>query len=105
MNQDWKDVSTHMNKAMREVDNAFRSAERCMDSIQTEMVVDTGEHNLYRITATTRSARWRLFKVFWRVAWAILLKGRSNLKVKKTVQTGQTGRWNSTTPNTSNPPQ
>lgn len=69
----------------RDVDDMIRRAEDAMESVQTEMVIDNGEHNIYRITAKTWRSRWRLFWVFWRVAWAILLKGKSKMKVKKTV--------------------
>jgi hypothetical protein len=112
MAQDWESLYSSMRKMTRHADDMIRRAEDAMQSVKTEVVVDNGDHLIYRITAKPWSARWRLFKVFWRVAWALLFKGTSKLKVKKTIvvkdvghpEYGQTGRMRSDAPNYSNPP-
>ena len=77
----WDDFFDSQKKLLDETRDMIRDAERRANAIKQETVkTETG--TTHRISADTWSSRCRLFGVFWRVAWSILLKGRASMRVR-----------------------
>jgi hypothetical protein len=100
MDNDWESMRHDMHRMIDDVHDNIRAAEKAMKDVCVERTIDTGEHLIYPIRAKPWKARWRLFRVFFRLSFAILFKGEAKLKVKKTVVTKDPGHggfgWSST---------
>jgi len=110
----WPKFYKEMRKMTAEVDDMLRQAEEMHNHINvTTESTGSSKSVIYRIKATPWSARRRLFWTFWRCAWGILLKGETHFKIQPRAtidsstwyQGATTGRFSSTKPNYSNPPQ
>ncbi len=72
----WTEIGAEFDRMQRDMDEALKDIPTV--KVTPSPKVDSTVH---LIEPKTWTQRRRLFLVFWRVAWAVLLRGRSHLKI------------------------
>lgn len=77
---DKNDPWAHFAEAFRHFDRGWQSADRGFDAA-SRMPTGTDPKKEHSLTASTWRSRWKMFRIFNRIAWRILLRGRCTIRL------------------------